>query len=332
MERFGVQPLQPPPAKPVRLVGSASPDPAQGHAHEHVHADGTRHVHAHEHEGPHGHGQGHDHDHDHVHPGDHVHDHPHGPGVEAAPTHVHTHTHADGTTHTHSHDHPGHEHAADGAGHHHLAVHAPILAHNDRLAERNRGYLQARGLLALNVLASPGAGKTLLIEKTVAALEPDFPAAVIVGDLATANDARRIRDAGAPVVQITTGTVCHLDAEMVARGLEQLDLAGRRLLIIENVGNLVCPADFDLGETVRVALVAVTEGEDKPLKYPPLFRSSHVVIVTKLDLATAAGCDLVLLRNNIRAVAPQARVFELSSRSGEGFDAWLDWLRALDRH
>ena len=132
--------------------------------------------------------------------------------------------------------------------------------------------------------------------------------------------------------QITTGTVCHLDAEMVARGLEQLDLEGRRLLIIENVGNLVCPADFDLGESIRVVLLAVTEGEDKPLKYPPMFRSAHVVIVTKTDLAAVAGCDREALRGNLRAVAPQARVFELSARTGEGMEAWLGWLRGLDRH
>jgi hydrogenase nickel incorporation protein HypB len=312
VERFGVQPLQAPPASPVDLVGDTDHEHVE-HAHEHVHADGTRHSH------PHAHGLGHEYDHDH----------PHGDAG-----HAHTHTHADGTTHNHPHAH--------GAGHHHthapaqrpqtIDLHQPILARNDRLAERNRGFLQAKGLLALNVLASPGAGKTTLIEKTVAALERDLPAAVIVGDLATARDAERIRAAGAPVVQITTGTVCHLDAEMVARGLEQLDLASRELLIIENVGNLVCPADFDLGESARVVLLSVTEGEDKPLKYPPMFRAAHVVIVTKTDLAAAAGCDREALRRNLRAVAPQARVFELSARTGEGLEAWLDWLRGLRRH
>jgi hydrogenase nickel incorporation protein HypB len=181
----------------------------------------------------------------------------------------------------------------------------------------------------LNVLASPGAGKTTLIEKTVKALDNALPAAVIVGDLATANDAQRIRAAGAPVVQITTGTVCHLDAEMVARGLEQLELDRRRLLLIENVGNLVCPADFDLGESRRVVLLSVTEGEDKPLKYPPIFRSADAVVVTKLDLADATGCDLAALRQHLRAVAPQARVFELSARSGQGLEEWLGWLRGL---
>lgn len=312
VERFGVQPLQAPPARPVDLVGDADHEHVE-HAHEHVHADGTRHNH------PHVHGAAHEHDHDHPHGDD---------------GHAHTHTHADGTIHSHPHPY--------GTGHQHAPVptptsltidlHQPILARNDRLAERNRGFLQAKGLLALNILASPGAGKTTLIEKTVAALEKDLPAAVIVGDLATARDAERIRAAGAPVVQITTGTVCHLDAEMVARGLEQLDLAGRGLLLIENVGNLVCPADFDLGESARVVLLSVTEGEDKPLKYPPMFRSAHVVIVTKTDLAVAAGCDREALRRNLRAVAPQARVFELSARTGEGLESWLDWLRGLRRH
>lgn len=308
VERFGVEPLQAPPAKPVRLVGADAQAEA-AHEHEHTHADGTTHTHPHEHE------------HDHTH--------------EVAGEHRHEHTHADGTTHSHPHRHaPGeaHDHAHAHPGAQTIDLHQPILARNDRLAERNRGYLQAKGLVALNVLASPGAGKTTLIEKTVAALAGDLPAAVIVGDLATANDARRIHAAGAPVVQITTGTVCHLDAEMVARGLEQLDLAGRRLLIVENVGNLVCPADFDLGEQVRVVLVSVTEGEDKPLKYPPMFRSAHVVVITKTDLAAATGCDLPALRQNVRAVAPQARVFELSARSGEGLDAWLAWLRGLSQH
>lgn len=310
VERFGVEPLQAPPAKPVRLVGAD--DQAEAvHAHEHTHADGMTHTHPHEH----------------------AHDHAHETAVE----HGHVHTHADGTTHSHPHQHaPGeaqdHAHAHAHPGAQTIDLHQPILARNDRLAERNRGYLQAKGLVALNVLASPGAGKTTLIEKTVAALAKDFPAAVIVGDLATANDAQRIHAAGAPVVQITTGTVCHLDAEMVARGLEQLDLAGRRLLIVENVGNLVCPADFDLGEQVRVVLVSVTEGEDKPLKYPPMFRSAQVVVITKTDLTAATGCDLPALRQNVRAVAPQARVFELSARTGEGLDAWLAWLRSLGQH
>jgi hydrogenase nickel incorporation protein HypB len=208
-----------------------------------------------------------------------------------------------------------------------IAVRQPILARNDRLAERNRGFFRAKGLCAINFLSAPGAGKTTLLEKTIGALATAVPAAVIVGDLATANDAQRLRSAGAPVVQITTGTVCHLDAEMVARGLEQLVLEGRRFVFLENVGNLVCPADFDLGEELRVVLVSVTEGEDKPLKYPPIFKSAGLVVVTKIDLTAAAGCDRAALTANIRAVAPQARLFELSARTGEGMGPWLDYLR-----
>lgn len=284
-ERFGVQPLQAPPERPVRLVETdppaiGGPESGHEHEHEHVHADGTR--------------------------------------------HSHPHRHAVGDEEAHAHDHPT-------TGRYTVHLHQPILARNDRLAERNRGYLRARGLITLNVLASPGAGKTTLIEKTVAALAGDLPAAVIVGDLATARDAERIRAAGAPVVQVTTGTVCHLDAEMVARALEQLDLAGRRLLFIENVGNLVCPTDFDLGENFRVVLLSVTEGEDKPLKYPPIFYSAHAVLVTKTDLAAATGCDREALRRHVRAVGPKAQLFELSARTGEGLDAWLDWLRGLVR-
>ena len=153
--------------------------------------------------------------------------------------------------------------------------------------------------------------------------ERALPAAVIVGDLATTNDAARLRDKGAPVVQVTTGTVCHLDAEMVARGLEHLDLHARRLLIIENVGNLVCPASYDLGEALRVVIISVTEGEDKPLKYPPIFRGAGVVLISKTDLLAASGLDMELLHKNIRAVAPDAVVIPVSARTGEGMDQWI---------
>ncbi len=293
-ERFGVQPLQAPPDQPLRLVETGPPTAAGRPEAEH----------------------------------DHEHEHVHADGTH----HSHPHRHAVGHEEDHTHDHPPAAAAGPVSTRRVIHLHQPILARNDRLAERNRGYLQARGLITLNVLSSPGAGKTTLIEKTVAALARDLPAAVIVGDLATARDAERIRSAGAPVVQVTTGTVCHLDAEMVGRALEQLNLDGCRLLFIENVGNLVCPADFDLGESVRVVLLSVTEGEDKPLKYPPIFRSAHAVVVTKTDLAAATGCDREALRRHVRAVGPQARLFELSARTGDGLDAWLDWLRGLARH
>jgi hydrogenase nickel incorporation protein HypB len=203
------------------------------------------------------------------------------------------------------------------------------LSGNDRVAEQNRGAFRALGVLALNVVSSPGAGKTTLLQKTLTALKDRRRCAVIVGDLATDNDAARLRATGAPAVQIATGTLCHLEAGMVAAAMQQLDLKALDLLIIENVGNLVCPASFDLGEAVRVVLLSVTEGEDKPLKYPPMFHSADVVIVTKTDMAAAAGFDRELALKNIRQASPRAKVFELSSRTGEGVQAWCDYLVSL---
>jgi hydrogenase nickel incorporation protein HypB len=202
-----------------------------------------------------------------------------------------------------------------------------ILEKNDRLAERNRGFFRARGLLTMNVLSSPGSGKTTFLRETVRSLNQELKAAVIVGDLATDNDAQRLRESGAPVVQITTGTVCHLEAEMVGRALRQLDLNGLELLIIENVGNLVCPAAYDLGEDLRVVLLSVTEGEDKPLKYPPMFQSADVVIISKMDLAEACGFDRAAVAASLRRVAPNARLFEVSARTGQGMDAWREYLK-----
>jgi hydrogenase nickel incorporation protein HypB len=207
-----------------------------------------------------------------------------------------------------------------------LQVHLPLLAKNDILAERNRRFLAARGIFAINLVSSPGSGKTTFLAKTLEMLGGDLPAAVIVGDLETANDAARLRGKGAPVVQVTTGTVCHLDAGMIVRGLQALDLTNRRLLIIENVGNLVCPASYDLGESARVVLLSVTEGEDKPLKYPPIFRSAKAVIINKIDLQAATACDLGEVRRNIHAVAPEAMIFEVSARTGEGMRAWVEML------
>jgi len=197
---------------------------------------------------------------------------------------------------------------------------------NDRLAERNRGFFKAKNLLVLNVVSSPGSGKTTFIRETAARLKGRLRVGVIVGDLATDNDAARLREAGVPVVQITTGTVCHLDAEMVSKAAAQLDLDQLELLIVENVGNLVCPADYDLGEDVRVVLLSTTEGEDKPLKYPPMFHSAHVAIITKSDLADAAGFNRELALANLNRISHHAQVLELSSKTGEGMVEWLDWL------
>jgi hydrogenase nickel incorporation protein HypB len=248
----------------------------------------------------------------------------------------HTHTLPDGTVITHAHDDHhdhGHAHGQHQHGHAHphqiLNLNTGILNANDRAAEQNRGAFKALNLLVLNVVSSPGAGKTTLLTKTLIELKGRLRAGVIVGDLATDNDAARLRTTGAPVVQIATGTLCHLEAGMVAEAMKQLDLRALDLLIIENVGNLVCPASFDLGEAVRVVVHSVTEGEDKPLKYPPMFHSADVVVVTKTDMAAAAGFDRELALKNIRQASPRAKIFELSARSGDGIQAWCDHLVAI---
>jgi len=255
----------------------------------------------------------HDHSHDHGHPHDHDHQH----------SHDHTHEHG----HPHDHDHI-HDHAHPDAhpAHRTLSVEQGVLEKNDRLAERNRGYFLAKNLFVLNVLASPGAGKTALIERTATDLGTRVRLGVIVGDLATENDAIRLRGRGIPAVQITTGSVCHLDAEMVSRAMERLDLNALDILIIENVGNLVCPAVYDLGESARVVLLSVTEGEDKPLKYPVMFQSAQVVVVNKTDIAAAVGFDRDAALRNIRRVAPEATIFEVSAKTGHGMDAWYRYL------
>jgi hydrogenase nickel incorporation protein HypB len=236
----------------------------------------------------------------------------------------HSHDHADDHHHHHSH---GHQHDR---GHSHgsltLNLNRSLMEKNDRLAERNRGFFHAKKLLVLNVVSSPGSGKTTFIRETAAQLAGKLRLGVIVGDLATDNDAARLRTAGIPVVQITTGTVCHLDAEMVSKAAAQLDLDKLDVLVIENVGNLVCPADYDLGEDLRVVLLSVTEGEDKPLKYPPMFHSANVAIVTKSDMASAASFNRELALTNLNRVSHHARVFELSAKTGDGMNAWLDFL------
>lgn len=208
-----------------------------------------------------------------------------------------------------------------------LEVHASLLAKNDDVAARNRARFGDQRMLALNLVSSPGAGKTTLLSRTVDEFGHDERCAVLVGDLETDNDARRLRRPHVPVAQITTGTACHLDAEMVARGLDALSLDGVRVMFIENVGNLVCPADFDLGETLRVVLLSATEGEDKPLKYPPIFKSAQLVVLTKIDVAEVLGFDRAVAVENIRRMAPGARLIQLSAKSGEGMGEWYDFLR-----
>jgi hydrogenase nickel incorporation protein HypB len=258
--------------------------------------------------------------------------HDHGPGEHHGESHEHSHSH------THSHDHT-HEHAHDhdhDHGHDEFEVSTPVrkavplnaavLDKNDRQADRNRGYFRALGLVVLNVLSSPGSGKTTLLGETVKRLGSRAGVGIIVGDLATDNDAARLRACGAPVVQVNTGTMCHLESEMVAKAAGQLDLPHLDLLIVENVGNLVCPASYDLGEDFRVVLTSVTEGEDKPLKYPPMFQSADVVVVSKIDLAEACDWNRELALENIRKAAPRAAILEVSARKGQGMDVWCDRL------
>ncbi len=202
-----------------------------------------------------------------------------------------------------------------------LKVEKGVLARNQELAGDNRRRFRDLGLLTLNLLSSPGSGKTTFLARMLVE-RPDLRAAVIVGDLATDNDADRLRAGGAQTVQIQTGGVCHLEAAMVARAADCLELAGLRMLVIENVGNLVCPASYDLGEDLRVVLLSTTEGEDKPLKYPKMFKTADIVIVNKMDLAEAAGFDRDVALANLRAVCPAAEVLEVSARTGAGMVAW----------
>jgi hydrogenase nickel incorporation protein HypB len=239
------------------------------------------------------------------------------------------------TAHAREHQHALHQaqHNAQLRAHDHettrqVDVRQSILSHNDRLAEQNRGYFRARRVLVVNLLSGPGAGKTALIEHTVKAWTHPSPVRVIVGDLETENDADRIRGSGAQAVQITTGEACHLDAHMVQHALETLNCGDDSVLLIENVGNLVCPAAFDLGESARVVLMAVTDGEDKPMKYPVMFHRADLVIISKADLADAAEFRRELAIANIRQAAPRAEILEVSSKTGIGMDAWQAWLTA----
>jgi len=282
------------------------------HAHSHVHADGTTHSHPHTHDDP-------------------AHHHAH--------EHQHEHTHADGTTHSHSHDHDGHDdhdHShAQVAAHSHAPGVAPtrmvqieqdILAKNNAYAQANRQRLAERGVFALNLVSSPGSGKTTLLCKTIAMLAGQ-PVAVIEGDQQTSQDADRIRATGAPAIQINTGKGCHLDAHMVGHALEQLPLPDGALLMIENVGNLVCPASFDLGEAHKVVILSVTEGEDKPIKYPDMFRAASLMLLNKIDLLPHLTYDVDAAVAYARRVNPGIRVIQVSATTGAGMDEWLAFLR-----
>ncbi|MGV6847480.1 MAG: hydrogenase nickel incorporation protein HypB [Marinibacterium sp.] len=254
-----------------------------------------------------------------------LHDHDHGHG------HHHGHDHGHDHGHAHSHDHH-HPHEGDDKPHAHgpngeiISLEQAVLSKNDTIAARNRGWFEGRGVLALNLVSSPGAGKTTLLERTIAEMAGQRQICVIEGDQMTSNDAQRIRAAGARAIQINTGAGCHLEADMIADAVAALDPEPGALLLIENVGNLVCPSMFDLGEHMKVAVISTTEGEDKPLKYPHMFRAAGLVIINKIDLAPYVEFDEDLCRRNIAEVNATARIISLSAKTAEGLDAWIGYL------
>jgi hydrogenase nickel incorporation protein HypB len=223
------------------------------------------------------------------------------------------------------HHHGDHVHSHDDDGARTIVLQEKVLARNDELAGQNRDWLQARGVLAVNLMSSPGAGKTTLLERTATDVGG---VSVIEGDQETALDAERLRRAGCRVVQINTGTGCHLDAAMVGRALTALDPPAGSVVVIENVGNLVCPALFDLGEAYRVVLASVTEGADKPVKYPHMFRTADLVLVSKTDLLPYLEFDLNRCAADIAQVSPGALILPVSARTGDGCPQWYDWLRS----
>jgi hydrogenase nickel incorporation protein HypB len=239
--------------------------------------------------------------------------------------HEHEHDHGHGHGHGHSHD-DGHRHADPAAGST-VALEIDLLARNEDLAARNRRWFAEHGVVTLNLMSSPGSGKTTLLERTIRDLGAQLPCAVLEGDQETLIDARRIRAAGARSVQVNTGAGCHLDAGMVAEGVRTLAPERGSLLFVENVGNLVCPALFDLGETARVVIMSVTEGADKPLKYPHMFRTADLVLLTKVDLLPYVDFDVDEWVAGARRARPGVEVLQVSATRGEGLEGWYGWLR-----
>ena len=204
-----------------------------------------------------------------------------------------------------------------------VEVRERVLKQNDLLARELRERFREAGVRVVSMVSSPGAGKTMLLEKTLAILSREYRVAALVGDLATENDALRLQRSGAPVKQITTGTTCHLDASMISAALMDWNLKGLGILFIENVGNLVCPSSYDLGEDLRAVLMSTTEGEDKPLKYPTIFNTADIAVITKIDLAAAVEFDVKAVHRNIQTVRPGMRVIEVSAKTGTGLENWL---------
>ncbi len=254
----------------------------------------------------------------------HVHDHDHGHHHHH---HGHDHTHDQAHDHDHHHHEHGHTHDHD---HHHktvLEVEQDILQHNEIMAARNRGYFEAKNVFALNLVSSPGSGKTALLERTLSDLKDKIPFYVIEGDQQTLNDADRIAAIEIPVIQINTGKGCHLESDMVYEAVKKLDIQDNSVLMIENVGNLVCPSMFNLGESKRIVIISTTEGVDKPIKYPDMFHSSDICIINKIDLLPYLDIDIEELKANALKVNPKLQFFEISATKEIGLDAWYKWLK-----
>lgn len=233
--------------------------------------------------------------------------------------HTHSHHHHD-HNHEHSHEHV-HSHTKT------ISVETDILKTNNLIAERNRGYFEAKNIFAVNLVSSPGSGKTTLLEKTLAAKKNEMDFYVIEGDQQTMNDADRINALNIPVMQVNTGNGCHLDSDMINKAFKKMNLKENSILMIENVGNLVCPSLFDLGESKRVVIISVTEGDDKPLKYPNMFASSDICIINKIDLLPYVDFSVEKVKENGLKINHHLEFIELSARSGEGMDEWFNWLK-----
>ena len=278
--------------------------------------------------GHHHHDHGHDHhhhDHSHAHSHDHAHDHGHHHHDEGA--HDEGAVVAEGDN-IHFGKGPAHAHVAGLSQSRMVQIEQDILGKNDRYAAINRARFQQQSLFVLNLVSSPGSGKTTLLTETINRIKEGRKVAVIEGDQQTANDADRIRETGAPAIQVNTGKGCHLDAHMVGHAMEKFNDMKGGLLFIENVGNLVCPAAFDLGEAHKVAILSVTEGEDKPLKYPDMFHAADLMILNKTDLLPYLDFDVERCIEYARQVNPDIQVMQLSARSGEGMEEWIEWLES----
>jgi hydrogenase nickel incorporation protein HypB len=252
----------------------------------------------------------------------HKHHHHHHDGHSHSHEHSHNHDHHD---HEHQHSHENHEH-----DHHHKTIinlEQDILQHNEVMAARNKGYFEAKGIFVLNLVSSPGSGKTSILEKTLSDLKHEKSFYVIEGDQQTLNDANRIDALNIPVIQINTGKGCHLESDMVFEAVKKLNIKDHSILMIENVGNLVCPSMFNLGENKRVVIISTTEGEDKPIKYPDMFHTSDVCIINKIDLLPYVNIKIDKLKAYALKVNPNLQFFEVSAITGEGMLKWYDWLK-----